>query len=180
MEKTLTRKDLIARDAYYDPDTGAFSVIGDSGRVNKGTLHGNGYLRIEIDGKAYFVHNLIWLLQTGEFPPEDMDVDHKNHIRIDNRWKNLRLLSRSSNTRNSLAVGYYPTPAGNYAVITGFNYETLYCGTYQSESRAKKLATFIREIAIQGATLKEIIEYVRVMRKDFWRLPAIQRRAQYA
>lgn len=44
-------------------------------------------------------HVLAWAFMTGEWP--NTDVDHKNNIRNDNRWENLRLATRSQNNANS-------------------------------------------------------------------------------
>lgn len=48
------------------------------------------------DQKAY-AHRIIWLWMTGENPKT---IDHKNGIKIDNRWENLRNITQKQNTRN--------------------------------------------------------------------------------
>lgn len=63
-----------------------------------GWKNGPGYRRVKIQGKEYAEHRLIWFLMTGEFP--DLDIDHINGIRDDNRWCNLRVLSRQHNLQN--------------------------------------------------------------------------------
>lgn len=89
---------------HYDPVVGIFirksttnhngAAVGDiAGFVDK-----DGYVRIGIDGFGYPAHRLAWLYMTGTFP--DGDVDHKNNIRTDNRFKNLRPASRSQNNMN--------------------------------------------------------------------------------
>ena len=45
----------------------------------------------------YFTHRLAFLYMTGSIPKE---VDHINHVKPDNRWKNLRAANRIINGRN--------------------------------------------------------------------------------
>ena len=102
MTDTLTQsrlKDLI----HYDPHTGAFTwakarpgaALGaPCGRVSKTT----GYRDIGVDKKLHRANRLAWLYMTGEWP--DGQVDHKNRIKHDDRWDNLRLATRSQNGAN--------------------------------------------------------------------------------
>ena len=69
-------------------------------RVGKvaGTLSKKGYIKIQIDGKIYQAHRLIWFLINKQWPKEE--IDHINHDPADNRIENLREASRSMNTKN--------------------------------------------------------------------------------
>lgn len=66
----------------YDPETG---VCEPSGYLDKST----GYWRLRVNGKRYYLHQLIWCLMTGEWP-EHKGVDHRDTDRANNRWENLR------------------------------------------------------------------------------------------
>ena len=63
-----------------------------------GCVNKKGYRCIRIDGKLYFSHRLAFLYMTGNFPSEH--CDHLNHNRLDNRWVNLRPVSRQDNNKN--------------------------------------------------------------------------------
>jgi hypothetical protein len=62
-----------------------------------GTLGNMGYINVRVRGRSFLAHRIIWLLKTGELPEE---IDHINHVKSDNRWNNLRNVSRKENTRN--------------------------------------------------------------------------------
>jgi HNH endonuclease len=62
------------------------------------TLKLNGYLGGRILGYLFIAHRVIWALNYGEWPNE---IDHENHIRSDNRIKNLKSVTHSENLRNA-------------------------------------------------------------------------------
>jgi hypothetical protein len=87
----------------YDQSSGLFHwAIKPSKHIHAGAKAGyvgaSGYVRIHIHGKDYLAHRLAFLIITGSFPSEQ--VDHKNGIRSDNKWANLRAASRQENARN--------------------------------------------------------------------------------
>lgn len=64
---------------------------------NIGYVSENGYIRFMLFKRNYILHRLIWLYMTGEWPDQ---VDHINGIRSDNRWENLRNVTKADNNRN--------------------------------------------------------------------------------
>jgi hypothetical protein len=95
----------------YDPETGIFiwksraiGSIGDkwwntnfAGEA-AGSLNGNGYRQIKIDGKYYGAARLAWLYVYGEWPKNE--IDHINRVRDDDRLVNLRDVTRTENSNN--------------------------------------------------------------------------------
>ena len=57
----------------------------------------HGYRSGRIFRKTFSAHRVIWAIQTGAWPSE---IDHINGDPSDNRWVNLRIATRSENTRN--------------------------------------------------------------------------------
>ena len=86
----------------YDPNSGAFTrKVRTANRVQIGDAAGctnkNGYVQIQVGGKLHLAHRLAFIFMTGSCPQE---VDHKNGIRDDNRWANLRPATTSQNQMN--------------------------------------------------------------------------------
>ncbi len=80
----------------YEPDTGKFYWIKKpSSRISvgseAGSIGGKGYRQIGFNGRNYAAHRLAWRLMTGEWP--ELEVDHINGAKGDNRWDNLRQVS---------------------------------------------------------------------------------------
>ena len=86
----------------YDPLTGVFTRRVARGSVPAGAIAGTpdekGYLRLTVDRRQYRCHRMAFLYMDGAVPQE---VDHKNRVRDDNRWANLRSSTRSDNMRNA-------------------------------------------------------------------------------
>ena len=59
----------------------------------------NGYLYVKVNQEVRSVHNIIWEMHNGKVP-DDMEIDHINHIRTDNRIENLRIVSHQQNAMN--------------------------------------------------------------------------------
>ena len=65
------------------------------------SIKSNGYLqaRDKKTGNTIYIHRLIMGFPDGD----SYDIDHKNHNKWDNRKCNLRIVTRSQNTMNSIA-----------------------------------------------------------------------------
>ena len=90
----LTQKRL-KEILHYNQDTGVFTR---DGKPVGGIKH-NGYVIICICSMRIEAHKLAFLYMTGAFYKGD--VDHINHVRNDNRWINLRVVTRQENMRNA-------------------------------------------------------------------------------
>lgn len=101
--KPLPTYERVVALLTYEPETGHLrwrvnrSFIALAGTV-AGTVNKDGYRKVSIDDCLYLASRLIWLLQTGS-PPEAL-VDHRNGLRDDNRWENLRAATLEQNAQN--------------------------------------------------------------------------------
>ena len=86
----------------YDPLTGIFTwKISPSRRAKAGSVAGgvsNNYWAIRVCGKLYYARILAWFYITGVWPTSK--VDHRNSIKTDNRYDNLRLATSEQNAQN--------------------------------------------------------------------------------
>jgi len=62
-----------------------------------GTVN-HGYISIWIDGKGRQAHRLAFLFMTGSVPPM---VDHRDRVKTNNAWDNLRCASMKHNRANT-------------------------------------------------------------------------------
>lgn len=58
----------------------------------------DGYLRLYIDNSPYLGHRIVWLIVYGTMPP--YKLDHKNGVRSDIKFKNLRPATDAENGQN--------------------------------------------------------------------------------
>lgn len=88
---------------HYDPDTGLFTWIkriGTHAAVGRiaGTVTADGHVHIGIDRHYCQAHIMAWAYMTGEWPL--LEVDHRNCVKTDNRFDNLRLATDQQQTAN--------------------------------------------------------------------------------
>jgi len=116
----MARINLSAQDALsqqrlmavlsYDTVSGRFTykvsrlhgrcAVIEGGRAGKKNPK-NSYRYINIDGHAYLEHRLAVFYVTGKWP--NREVDHRNGVRDDNSWTNLREATRTENKQNMVS-----------------------------------------------------------------------------
>lgn len=129
----------------YDPATGhLYWLEARNGGARKGDRAGcymRGYIMVKIDGRSYGAHRLAFLYMTGSLPEM---VDHKNGVRGDNRWINLRAATRKQNCansklqkRNKLGLkGVYQASKGAFVARIKHNGQLKYLGSFKSAAEA--------------------------------------------
>lgn len=120
-------------------------------RINIGDVAGcicdNAYRDIMINNKVYKAHRLIWIMHNGNIQ-EDMNIDHINQIKHDNRIENLRLATPSENKCNTIR---YKTNTSGYKGVLWckqkkkwkaqirHNYKNIYLGLRDTPEAAYEL-----------------------------------------
>jgi len=103
---------------------------------------GSGYVSCRLLGQTFKVHQIVWLLHAGKFPP--MPIDHINRNRKDNRIENLRLATDIENMQNLVvstrpsAGTYKSLRSGRYCARLTHNNRKIYLGYYDTQEEANK------------------------------------------
>lgn len=133
---------------HYCPETGQWRwLVQMSFRKPAGSMAGDlkpsGYILIGLGGLRYRAHRLAWLYMTGEWPAAQ--VDHKNNIRSDNSWLNLRLADNQQNQANSrcsknnkcgLKGAFWNKQKGKWQAKISPNGKSVHLGFFTSASLA--------------------------------------------
>jgi HNH endonuclease len=140
-----TREDVL-RVLDYDASTGTLSwKVSNKVAGTLSTHRGRRYRRIKIKKRIYMVHQLIWLLETGQWP--DRDVDHIDGDGTNNRISNLRLASRRENMGNQVrhrdnnsgckGVSWHKG-AGKWQAGIGHNNRRIHLGLFDNLNDARR------------------------------------------
>lgn len=99
----MITKERLMELLEYNPYTGLFYWKESRGRVKQGSLAGtldkDGYTQIRVDSVLYRAHRLQFLYMTGAWPRQL--VDHKDRVRTNNQWDNLREQDGVINAQNT-------------------------------------------------------------------------------
>ena len=149
----------------YSHDTGLFTRKIDSGKRWKagqqaGSIHRhNGYVVIGIDGYNYFAHRLVWLYVYDQFP--DLDIDHIDGDKTNNKLSNLRCVSKSTNLQNqkksqkgsfSGLLGAYPS-GKRWRALIAIDHKTICIGSFATKEEAHQAYLTKKRLIHEGNTL---------------------------
>lgn len=138
----MVTQDRLKELFRYDPETGNFLRIKGVRKAAAGVIAGtkalNGYITISVDCKRYYAHRLAWLYMHGSMP---VQIDHKDRIRDNNIFSNLRAADNSTNNANRIsprmmekrAKGVKMLPSGRYAASIKAGGVTRHIGVYATE-----------------------------------------------
>lgn len=112
---------------------------------NSWSLNQDGYavgaIRVEGKFRHVFLHHSILPKK------EQLEVDHINQIKLDNRRENLRYVTKSDNLANQISKlnrNVYPRGLGKWQVAVRKNKKLLFFGTFSSIELARKKAILVR------------------------------------
>jgi hypothetical protein len=109
-----------------------------------GSDRGDGYIALRFDNMSHRAHRMAWLYMTGEIPSGE--IDHINQEPSDNRFANLRVVSRAVNQQNQRRaqrsnkstgmLGSYKQPSGRFVSSIRVNDKQTYLGTFDTAPEA--------------------------------------------
>lgn len=106
-------------------------------------LEAKGYLRVNVDGYRYKVHQVVWFINYGQWPASQ--IDHRDRNPSNNRIDNLRLATNQENGANrgknrnntSGAKGICLLAAsGKWSAGIKINYVRHHLGEFKSKQQA--------------------------------------------
>lgn len=97
---------VLRRYMHYDPETGVAQWLASASPRGKLLVDWHSreerkHRRVNFMGRGWAKTHLIWWYMTGELPPKDLVVDHKDGNPFNNRWVNLRLATPAENAGNT-------------------------------------------------------------------------------
>lgn len=97
--KPIPSVEELRKHYRYDPETGVLTSLRTGKPIT--ARHPEGYLVVRPvkGGRAYLAHRVIWKLQTGQEPPDELD--HAKGQKANNRWPQLREATPGQNVHNS-------------------------------------------------------------------------------
>ncbi len=153
----------------YDPETGIFTrkirtaqrhKIGDRADFLVTSGNSEGYCRVSFDSKRYLAHRVVWLYVHGSWP--ELDIDHINGIKSDNRLANLREVDRSTNLQNMRHarkdnktgfLGVYLHTQGRYVARIQKNGKCSYIGIFDCPKEAHEAYLVEKRKRHEGCTI---------------------------
>lgn len=116
----------------------------------------DGYVYTAINGRQYLVHRLIVLYVTGQWPKQE--VDHRNGVRHDNRYSNLRQVTVNQNRQNSLGQHSRRGPHPGVYEVERAKGPNRFVAQIKKERKVYYLGTFDTAIEARKARVKAEIE----------------------
>ena len=102
-----------------------------------GDKDGKGYRRIMIGKRHFKMHRLIWIMFNGSIP-DGLLIDHIDRNISNNRIENLRLLTKSMNSRNIEAAGVtFDCKRNKWRAQAFVNDATVFLGRFDTKAAAE-------------------------------------------
>lgn len=121
----------------YDPETGHLFWKAIGKRAGTAATETRRYRRVQIGGVEYLEHVVIWAMQTGAWPT--FEIDHRDHDGSNNRWTNLRELSRGDNQRETR---FYQNNTSGYRGVSWDKRRSMWAASIRIDGKKQWLGYF--------------------------------------
>ena len=96
-------------DRFVDENGNVFRKTKNGLVLCKYKLSHKGYYTISINGKGHSIHRLVWEAFNGEIPT-NMQIDHIDCVKTNNKLNNLRLVTPKQNINNPITLAKRKLP----------------------------------------------------------------------
>lgn len=176
MEPDMLSFDKVSQQLRYEPETGKVfwrnealggfkkSVVIHAAGDEAGCIRKDGRVVIRVGDKLYMRYRIAWLLETGDWPVGE--IDHINGISSDDRFVNLRDVSRQTNQQNirkavrgkksSSMLGVYANKPGSskpWIASIQAGGKNIYLGAFCTEKDAAHAYLVAKRVLHAGCTL---------------------------
>lgn len=141
----------------YNPETGILTWRRSPGPRSPedsvaGSLNGDGYLTIQFSNKSYQAHRIAWYLHY-KTDPGELEIDHDNGIKTDNRISNLRPATHQQNSFNSTKSSTntsgikgisWDSKSASWRARVMINSKSVHVGRFHTIEQAQKAIEFKR------------------------------------
>jgi hypothetical protein len=100
-----------------------------------GFRHSQGYIAVSVGSKLMLAHRVIWEMMIGEIP-NNMEIDHLDNCRINNKIENLRLVTRTENLKNK---GMYKSNTSGVTGVALNKEKNKWCANIRINGKLKHL-----------------------------------------
>ena len=140
--KPLPPLELVQQLLDYDPVTGCLRWRTGKQKEagNKYKVGNTAYRRIMINGRNYYAHRIVYLMQT-QADPLDLHIDHIDGNGLNNSWSNIRVATHAENIRNSKKPVSNTSGYKGVSKIKRYN-QTKWLAKIVADGKLKYLGTF--------------------------------------
>lgn len=102
-DRDLEFYQLILNNILFSTENGEIYEVS-SGKFLNINYKLNSYRRLSYKGKSIQAHRFIWMCYNGLIP-KDLQINHKNGIKHDNKLSNLEIVTNAENTKHAYNIG---------------------------------------------------------------------------
>ena len=130
------------------------------GKTLKPRITRNGYLRVQIGNKDYYIHRLVAEVFIGDIT--DLEINHKDGIKSNNSVSNLEIVTRYANHDHAILTGLNKTSKCTVPVrVNGVEYKSLGSASKQTGISTDTLKCFADGIRSTGYKYTDlVVEYI--------------------
>jgi hypothetical protein len=130
-----------AKESFEYANGKLYWKTGNTKNKEAGCLHPTGYIQVKWKYKTWRLHRIVWIWHGNKLLKE-LEIDHINRIKTDNRIENLRQVTKSINNANKKAI-FVNHCKGKWKAYTSRvlgKGKQIHLGVFETKEEAEKAA----------------------------------------